>query len=293
MLIEFEGVRYTYPCSQEETLLGLSFKITEGKKYALIGHNGCGKTTLFRLANGLYRPHQGIVRWRGNPLKYNRTFLTQLRQQVGLVFQNPEQQLVATTVEEDLSYGLCNLGLPEELIAERIQETLKNFNLIDLADYPVNYLSLGQKKRVAIADVMILKPKLLLLDEPTAYLDPRQTREFLQQLEQIYQEGTTILLATHDLDFVCQWADWLLVMNQGKLILEGTPQTVFNQRELLEELELGVPLALDLIEQVKAIITEQQNLNSLSSAELDLFLRLDQLTFSPSSLSKDHPLYNL
>lgn len=244
MLMEFEQLRYTYPCSKQETLRGLSFKITKGKKYALIGHNGCGKTTLFRMANGLYRPHQGVVRWRGNSLKYDRSFLTQLRQEVGLVFQDPEQQLVATTVEEDLSYGLCNLGLPESVIAERVQETLENFNLLDLADYPVNYLSLGQKKRVAIADVMILKPKLLLLDEPTAYLDPRQTRELLKQLEQIYREGATILLASHDLNFVYQWADWLLVMNKGKLILEGTPQTVFNQRELLEDLELGVPLAL-------------------------------------------------
>lgn len=238
MLMEFEQISYTYPSSDRETLQCLSFQIKARKKYALIGHNGCGKTTLFRIANGLYRPCAGIIRYESHPLKYDRHSLNQLRQNVGLVFQDPEQQLVATTVEEDLSFGLCNLGLPEAIIAQKVHEALINFNLLDLADYPINYLSLGQKKRVAIADIMILKPKLLLLDEPTAYLDPRQKRDMIKQLEQIHQEGTTILLATHDLDFVYNWADWVLVMNQGKLILEGTTLNVFRQKKLLAEIEL-------------------------------------------------------
>ena len=261
VLIEFEQLAFTYPCTQKPTLEDFSLQINEARRYALIGHNGCGKTTLFRLANGLYRPNHGVIRWQGKPLQYDRNSLAQWRQNVGLVFQDPEQQLVATTVEEDLSYGLCNLGLPNIEIELRVKETLQNFNLSELADFPVNYLSLGQKKRLAIADVMILKPKMLLLDEPTAYLDPRQTKELRIQLEKIYQEGTTILLATHDLDFVYTWADWIFVMDRGKLVLEGTPAQVFNHKELLEELQLGIPTILETIAQLQMINCRYDSFN--------------------------------
>lgn len=247
MLLEFDQVSYTYPNSAQPTLRNLTLGIPKGKRCALIGQNGCGKTTLFLLANGLYKPQKGSVRWQGTALQYDRASLMQLRQSVGLVFQDPEQQLVASTVEEDISYGLCNLGLPPVEISRRVQQALIDFKLTDLADKPVHHLSLGQKKRVAIADVMVMRPQLLLLDEPTAYLDPRQTRNLLRLLEDIQSTGTTVFIATHDLDFVYRWADWLLVMDQGQLVLEGTPQSVFAQRQIMEELELGMPTVLELL----------------------------------------------
>ncbi|ACK72204.1 ABC transporter related [Gloeothece citriformis PCC 7424] len=245
--MEFEQVEYTYPCCHKPALNSLTLQIGEFQRYGIIGRNGCGKTTLFRLANGLYRPQRGIIRWQGMPLSYHNRALNQLRQQVGLVFQDPEQQLVGATVEEDLSYGLCNLGLPKGEIAHRVQQALLDFDLTDLGDTPVNYLSLGQKKRLSLADVMILQPKLLLLDEPTAYLDPYQTRHLVVTLEQIRAKGTTILIATHDLDFVYAWADWLFVLEGGQLRLEGSPESVFSQRKLMEALGLGIPLSLDLL----------------------------------------------
>lgn len=248
MLMEFDRVTYTYPCSHRPALSGLSWRIPEGRRCAAIGPNGCGKTTLFRLANGLYRPARGVVRWQGKPLHYDRHSLNQLRQQVGLVFQDPEQQLVAATVEEDLSYGLCNLGLPEAEIEGRVKQALLDFNLIDLADRPVNSLSLGQKKRVAIADVMVLRPKLLLLDEPTAYLDPGQVRHLRQVLDAIETAGTHLIIATHDLNFVYDWADWVLVLSQGQLLMENSPERVFSQRSRLESLGLGTPIVVDVLE---------------------------------------------
>ncbi|NER82862.1 MAG: ABC transporter ATP-binding protein [Leptolyngbya sp. SIO1D8] len=238
MLMSFEKVTYTYPCNPKPTLQGLSLEITAGQRYAVIGQNGCGKTTLFRLANGLYRPSAGVVHWQSQPLQYDRSTLYQLRQQVGLVFQNPEEQLVAATVEEDLSYGLCNLGLPEADIARRVQQTLDAFELTDLADFPVNYLSLGQKKRLAIADIMILCPQLLLLDEPTAYLDPSQVRNLRQMLATIETEGTTLVIATHDLNFVEDWADWVVVMHQGQVVMADKPAVIFGHPHRLQTLGL-------------------------------------------------------
>ncbi|AUS99630.1 cobalt ABC transporter ATP-binding protein [Nostoc sp. CENA543] len=246
-LLEFQQVHYTYPGGQQSALNGVNLSIPSGKKCALIGKNGCGKTTLFLLANGLYKPHKGNIYWQGKPLQYDRNFLMKLRQKVGLIFQNPEQQLVASTVEEDISYGLCNLGLPPAEIQQRVTQALNEFNLSELAQRPVHHLSLGQKKRVSLADVMVLKPELLLLDEPTAYLDRPQTRNLISVLQKIHSSGTTILMATHDLDFVCSWADWVFVMDQGQLILEGKPEDVFVQREILEAIQLGVPLIYEIL----------------------------------------------
>lgn len=246
-LLEFEQVDYTYSLAQQSALNSLTLRIPSGKKCALIGQNGCGKTTLFLLANGLYKPDKGTVRWRGNQLIYNRNYLNNLRQKVGLVFQDPEQQLVASTVEEDISYGLCNLGLPETEIQQRVEQALVEFELTALAQRPVHHLSLGQKKRVSIADVMVLEPELLLLDEPTAYLDIKQTRNLIATLKKIQQKGTTLVMATHDLDLVYRWADWVFVMDKGRLMLEGEPEDVFSQRTLLAELDLGVPLIYEIL----------------------------------------------
>jgi cobalt/nickel transport system ATP-binding protein len=256
MLLAFEQVDYTYPNSPQPVLQSLTLRIPAGKRCALIGQNGCGKTTLFLLANGLYKPQKGSIHWQGSPLRYDRASLTDLRQKVGLVFQDPEQQLVASTVEEDISYGLCNLGLPESEVNQRVGEAIVNFNLSDLADRPVHHLSLGQKKRVSLADVMVLQPELLLLDEPTAYLDQFHTRDLMAKLLQIQAMGTTIVMATHDLDLAYRWADWIFILNQGHLVLEGPPQAVFAQRETLEELHLGVPLVVDVLDKVAEVLSQ-------------------------------------
>jgi cobalt/nickel transport system ATP-binding protein len=274
MLLEFDGVSYTYSGSQRPAIVDLSLQIPTGKRCALIGQNGCGKTTLFLLANGLYRPQQGKIRWQQQPLKYDRAHLMKLRQQVGLVFQNPEQQIVATTVEEDLSYGLYNLGLPTPIVAERVQQALLDFNLTELAQTPIHHLSLGQKKRVSIADVMVLQPELLLLDEPTAYLDPRHTRLLLNTLHQIHANGTTIVMATHDLDLVYRWADWLLVMDRGKLILSGTPADIFSQTEILSGLELDLPIAVELLVEIKQAIDRDKSLDRDTTQLEDLYQKL-------------------
>jgi cobalt/nickel transport system ATP-binding protein len=241
-LLEFEDVYYSYPMATAPTLQGLSLRLPTRKKTALIGQNGCGKSTMFLIADGLCQPDRGIVRLDNSALTFDRAALKRWRQRVGLVFQDPEQQLVAPTVAADISYGLCNQGLPDAEVAVKVTKTLADFNLQDLAMSPLQHLSLGQKKRVSIAGVMALQPELLLLDEPTAYLDPVQTRNLLVELESISKLGTTLLIATHDLDFVYQWADWVLVMEQGRLIAEGETLDVFDRLQSMPDFQLGMPI---------------------------------------------------
>lgn len=244
-LLRFEAVGFRYPCAIEPAIDGLSLEVPPGSRCGLIGDNGCGKTTLFLLANGLLKPQQGQLHWRDTPIRYDRRSLRRLRQQVGLVFQSPDHQLVATTVEEDLSFGLVNLGLEEGEIRRRIQQAVENFGLEALLERPTHMLSMGQKKNLSLADVMVLEPELLLLDEPTAYLSPGHGRALLRQLQRIHAAGTTILVASHDMEFLNRWADWLFVIERGRLVLEGSPADVFAQRQRLEALNLGIPPSLD------------------------------------------------
>jgi cobalt/nickel transport system ATP-binding protein len=240
-LLEFKDIYYSYPMATAPTLKGLSFRLPKYQKTAIIGQNGCGKSTMFLIADGLCQPDRGTVTLDSIPLTFDRSSLNRWRQRVGLVFQDPEQQLVAPTVAADISYGLCNQGLPDAEVATKVTKILTDFHLENLAMSPLQHLSLGQKKRVSIAGVMALQPELLLLDEPTAYLDPIQTRNLLTELDSIAKLGTTLLIATHDLDFVYQWADWLLVMEAGQLIAEGETLSVFEQLQSLPDFQLGMP----------------------------------------------------
>lgn len=273
-LLEYEQVDYSYPQAKNRVLNGLSLKIPTGKKCALIGQNGCGKTTFFLLSNGLYKPQNGRILWKGKALDYNRKSLMQLRQKVGLIFQDPEQQLVASTVEEDISYGLCNLNLPEHEIKARVEQALIEFGLTELAHRPVHHMSLGQKKRVSIADVMVLKPEMLLLDEPTAYLDKLHTRNLMTTLQRIHASGTTILMASHDLDLIYRWADWIFVMDSGKLIIEGKPQDIFNQRQIINNLQLEIPLLHDMLTTLE-LSDEKAILKKLKQQIFNQFQELD------------------
>lgn len=245
-LLEFQDVSFCYPNSARFAVQQLNLKILAGQKTAIVGHNGCGKSTLLFLADGLYRATSGTIRWQGEPLQYRAAALNQWRQRIGLAFQDPERQLVAATVSEDISYGLCNLQLSKSEIAQRLQQALMDFSLKELEHCPLHHLSLGQKRRVALAGVMALQPELLLLDEPTAYLDKRQTNNLFRELDRIHTKGTTIAIATHDLDLVYAWADWVIVLDAGQVVLADRTEAVFSNVALLEQLQLGLPTLLEI-----------------------------------------------
>lgn len=241
-LLKFDEVYYRYPGGETPAINGLSLSVPAGKKSALVGQNGCGKSTLLLLADGLHKLEKGTIAWRGEALTYDRHRLKRWRERIGLAFQDPEQQLVAGTVAEDISYGLCNLKLAPAEIHQRQERAIADFGLQNLGDRPLHHLSLGQKRRVALAGVMALQPKLLLLDEPTAYLDKMQTRHLMTQLDRIHAAGTTIVMATHDLNLAYEWADWMFVLHRGQLVMEGEATDIFDRRDILEQLQLGFPI---------------------------------------------------
>lgn len=256
-LLEFSGLHYTYPGGQRPVLQGVSLGIPAGKKCVLLGRNGCGKSTLFLHGNGILQPQKGQVLWKGAPFVYKRSFLQEMTQKVGLVFQDPEHQLIASTVAEDISYGLCNRKLEPDVVREKVAQILDVFGMRELADRPIHHLSLGQKRRLALAGVMVLEPELLLLDEPTAYLDRYQTKNLLRELDSIHQSGTTVLMATHDLDIAFEWAEWICVMDAGQLVFAGEPEEALRRREMLESLHLGMPLIYEVWEALPSELKSQ------------------------------------
>jgi cobalt/nickel transport system ATP-binding protein len=276
-VLEFADVHYTYPGARQPALNGVSLAVPAGRRCALLGRNGCGKSTLFLHANGIFRPQKGQVLWKGVPISARRAELQALKRKVGLVFQDPEQQLIAATVAEDLSYGLCNLQLPEDEIKEKVRRTLEAFGMSEWADTPVHHLSLGQKRRVALAGVMVMEPELLLLDEPTSYLDPWQTEAFARELERIHAAGTTIVMATHDLDFAFAWADWVFVMDAGRLVLTGEPERVFARRDILADLRMKPPAVLELWEAIPGHVKERLGRRGLPRTPGELAERLRSL----------------
>jgi cobalt/nickel transport system ATP-binding protein len=245
--LNFEDVVFRYPDSDQPALRHFTAQIPKGFKTAVLGHNGSGKSTLFLHAVGILRPQSGAVRKNGTALSYGKKELANLRRSVGLVFQDPEQQLILNTPLEDVSFGLRGSGMTEPDIKQRCREVLERLNLAELGDKPIHQLSLGQKKRTALAGVMAMEPELILLDEPTAYLDPVSEALLLEGLEDIHaRKATTLVMATHDMNLAYRWADWLIVLDQGICRASGTPEQIFADRDMMNSIGLALPLLADI-----------------------------------------------
>ncbi|MED4352170.1 ABC transporter ATP-binding protein [Schinkia azotoformans] len=245
-LLELKNITFAYSGNGQPALQNFSIKIPRGKRCALLGHNGSGKSTVLLLANGLLKPNEGKMLWKGEPIEFKRKSLKDFRQKTGLLFQNADEMLISPTVLEDISYGLINAGYKGEALQNKVGEILKRYQLDHLKDRPIHHLSLGEKRRVALAGIMGLEPDLLLLDEPTTYLDPSQTEVFLKEMNRIHHSGTTVVMSTHDLDLAYEWADWIFVIEKGQLVFEGTPDELFvNERFVLEK-GLSIPLFFQL-----------------------------------------------
>lgn len=249
-MLEVRNLKYSYN-SDYQALKGVSLKVEKGEMVSLLGKNGAGKSTLFLHLNGIYEPDEGQVFIDGEELKYDKKSLLKFRQKVGIVFQNPDDQIFAPTVEEDVAFGPLNLGLSMEEVQDRVEEALERVGMSGFEKKAPHHLSGGQKKRVAIAGILAMKPEIMVLDEPTAGLDPQGVTNLTKLLKELNDEGITIIISTHEVDLVPNYARKVFVLVDGQLIAEGTPKEIFAQPEILKQANLKVPIVTELFQKLE------------------------------------------
>ncbi|WP_339217490.1 energy-coupling factor ABC transporter ATP-binding protein [Ornithinibacillus sp. FSL M8-0202] len=247
--IEFRNVSFRYGEEQPWVLENVSFEIYQDEWVAIIGHNGSGKSTIAKLMNGLLYPQEGEILINGMPV--NDEHVWEIRKQVGMVFQNPDNQFVGTTVQDDVAFGMENRGVPREEMVTKIDEVLKAVRMEDYRLTEPHRLSGGQKQRVAIASVLAIQPAVLILDEATAMLDPKGRKEIMRTVSDIQAKNEISLITiTHDLQEVVQ-AERVIVMNSGKVWKEATPREVFAKKDELRKIGLDVPYIALLADELK------------------------------------------
>ncbi|HBB71270.1 MAG TPA: energy-coupling factor transporter ATPase [Ruminococcus sp.] len=278
-MIEIRDLHFSYGADETseegksepvEVLKGIDLDIGKGEFVAVLGHNGSGKSTLAKHINAILLPTAGTVTVDGIDTK-DEDRLFELRQRAGMVFQNPDNQIVSSIVEEDVAFGLENLGVPYEEMRRRVDEALKAVDMYDFRHHSPSQLSGGQKQRVAIAGIIAMQPECIILDEPTAMLDPQGRREVMATIKQMNREkGITIVLITHYMDEAAQ-CERVVVMDKGKVVMDDTPRKVFSQVEKVKSIGLDVPQATELCYELRRagadvpedIITEEECADAL------------------------------
>lgn len=255
-IILAENVEFSYPAdpeSGEETALILkdvSMTIKKGEFVAVLGHNGSGKSTIAKHMNAILIPNKGKVYSNGIDTA-DEARIFDIRQHIGMVFQNPDNQIVATIVEEDVAFALENMGIPQEEMRKRVDDALKSVNMYEYREHSPSQLSGGQKQRVAIAGIIAMRPDCIVMDEPTAMLDPNGRKEVMKTIRRLNKDyGITIVLITHYMDEAAL-ADRIIVMDSGKIVMEGIPKDIFSQVEKMKSLGLDVPQVTELMYMLK------------------------------------------
>ncbi|EAC8514288.1 energy-coupling factor ABC transporter ATP-binding protein [Listeria monocytogenes] len=248
--VRLEHVFYKYEDTEKYAVKDVSISAQKGEWVALVGHNGSGKSTIAKLLNGLLFPEEGLIKIGHFVLSEKNIW--EIRRQVGMVFQNPDNQFVGATVQDDVAFGLENHGVPHDTMVERVESALNEVGMQSYALHEPARLSGGQKQRVAIAGVLALQPDVIILDEATSMLDPRGRAEVMETIRIMReQEDITVISITHDLDEVL-FADRVIVMNKGEIHSEGTPKEIFQQADAMREIGLGVPFIIELQEKLVA-----------------------------------------
>jgi energy-coupling factor transport system ATP-binding protein len=257
MSVEVKNLTHTYmkdTVFEHKALNNVTLRIEDGEFVGLIGHTGSGKSTFIQHLNALLKPSSGSIIINGVDITSKGVAMKQIRQTVGLVFQYPEHQLFEETIYKDVAFGPQNLGLTEQEIEERVRESLSlvGLDFDTLKDVSPFELSGGQKRRVAIAGVLAMKPKVLILDEPTAGLDPKGRDEILGEIKKLHEkQKITVLLVSHSMEDIANLVDRIIVMNKGQVVLTDTPRNVFKQGELLQSIGLGIPQVTHLANELK------------------------------------------
>lgn len=248
--LETKNLSYTYH-DGTQALKNVNIKIRKGEKIAIMGPNGAGKSTLFSHFNGLNEPTSGHVEIDGEKIIFERDELIKVRQKVGIVFQDPNDQLFAPTVKEDVAFGPMNLGLDYDEVEKRIRESLEMVGMSGFEEKTPHHLSGGQQKRVAIAGIIAMRPDIMILDEPTAGLDPEGVDKVLDILNNLNNEGISIVISSHDIEMVNQFADKIFVLHDGEIIAEGDKHQIFSDKELLKKAHLKAPVTTEILYKLK------------------------------------------
>lgn len=243
-IVTIENILYQYESAEQPALRDVSLEIYEGEWLAIVGHNGSGKSTMAKLLNGLQFPQEGQITVCGTKLEEETVW--EIRKQIGMVFQNPDNQFVGTTVQDDVAFGLENNGVPREEMIRRVESSLQKVKMDAFLNQEPHHLSGGQKQRVAIAGVLALQPSIIILDEATSMLDPRGREEVLETVRALKEEKSlTVISITHDLEEAAK-ADRIIVLNKGRVYREGTPEEIFSMDEELVRLGLDIPFAVKM-----------------------------------------------
>ena len=248
--LETKNLSFTYP-DGTEALKNVNIQIKKGEKIAIMGPNGAGKSTLFSHFNGLSEPTSGHVEIDGEKIVFTREELLKVRQKVGIVFQDPNDQLFAPTVKEDVAFGPMNLGLDYDEVNARIKEALEMVGMSGFEDKTPHHLSGGQQKRVAIAGIIAMRPEIMILDEPTAGLDPEGVDKVLNILNKLNEEGMSIIISSHDIEMVNHFADKIFVLYGGEIIAKGDKHQIFSDNELLKKAHLKAPITTEILYKLK------------------------------------------
>ncbi len=245
IILEAREIRYRYPRGME-AIRGISFHIRKGEKIALVGPNGAGKSTLMLMFNGMIRPDSGIILFDNEPVSYDKDSLRKLRKRVGFVLQNPDRQIIAPTVYQDVAFGPVNLGYSESEVKQAVTGALRYVGLEGFERRPPHLLSGGEKKRVAIAGVLAMDPDLLVFDEPTSGLDPSGSEDIMELLDELNHQGKTIIISTHDIELAYPWADRAILLLEGRILQEAIPDVAFGRPEYVRQAHLSMPILLDI-----------------------------------------------
>ncbi|HJA33983.1 MAG TPA: ATP-binding cassette domain-containing protein [Candidatus Mediterraneibacter merdigallinarum] len=250
-VIEAENLSYSYEENDRKALDGLSVRIGRGKKVAFMGGNGSGKSTFFLCLNGILRPDKGRVLIDGKPVSYTRKGLLEVRKKVGIVFQEPDNQLFSASVFQEISFGILNLGTEEETVRKEVEQVIRELDITPFKDRPAHALSGGQKKQVAIADILVMHPQVMILDEPASALDAVHTKKVHELIRRLTEQGITVLMSLHDIDYAWSWADEIVLMDRGRVIRQGTPREVCEDEAALRQAGLERPAVLRIYEKLK------------------------------------------
>jgi cobalt/nickel transport system ATP-binding protein len=243
-IITLQNVSYKYP-SGTLALKSISLGLPKGKKIAVLGGNGAGKSTLLLLLNGILKATTGLLNYGSVEYNYKKSGLRELRSKIGILFSDPDNQLIAPTVYEEISFGLNNISRDKEWIRSKVEEALDTFCLHDLSNRPPHELSAGQKKRVCLAAVLAMGPEVIVCDEPASSLDPWHARLTFDYLNRLNEQGKTILISTHDVNQAYSWADYIIILKKGEVLISGAPKDVFSKKDLLEMAGLNLPFIVE------------------------------------------------